>query len=92
MYQYHSNYHRRNAETYFPFQLSVYYIVFRNVRMIIDPMYLLVVAGMNLHNKTSLILCHQTLCPLNGRCGDMILIMNTMKRLRILESKVIIII
>ena len=60
--------------------------------MIIDPMYLLVVAGMTLHNKTSLILCHQTHCPLNGRCGDMILIMNTMKRLHILESKVIIII
>ena len=55
-------------------------------------MYLLVVAGMTLHNKTSLILCHQTLCPLNGRCGDMILIMYTMVRLHILESKVIIII
>ena len=84
----------RNAKTYFPFQLSVYNIVFRNVGMIIDPMYLLVVAGMTLHNKTLIIilLCHQTLCPLNGRCGDMILVMNTMKRLHILESKVIIII
>ena len=73
----------RNAKTYFPFQLSVYYVVFMNVRMIIDPMYLLLVAGITLHNKTSLIVCHQTLCPLNGRCGDMILIMYTMKRLHI---------
>ena len=53
--------------------------------MIIDPMYLLVVAGMTLHNKTSLILCHQTLCPFSGRCVDMILIMYTMKRIHILE-------
>ena len=58
--------------------------------MIIDPMYLLVVAGMTLHNKTLIILCHQTVCLLNRRCGDMILIMYTMKRLHILESKVII--
>ena len=60
--------------------------------MIIDPMYLLVVAGMTLNNKTSLILCHQTLCLLNGRCDDMRLIMNTMERFHILELKVIIII
>ena len=65
--------------------LSTSYVVFRNVRMIIDPMYLLVVAGMTLYNETSLIVCHQTLCPLNGRCGDMILTMNTMKMLHILE-------
>ena len=60
--------------------------------MIIDPMYLLVVAGMTLHNKTSLIVCHHTFCPLNGRCGDTILIMYKMKMLHILESKVMIII
>ena len=59
--------------------------------MIIDSMYLLVVTGMTLHNKTSLTVCHQTLCPLNGKCDDMRLIMNTMERPHILESKVIII-
>ena len=59
--------------------------------MILNPVYLLVVAGMTLHNKTSLIVCHYTLCLLYGRCGDMILIMNTMKMLHILQSKVIII-